>query len=202
MKKFFPRGLMSALLLLISVHYAAAKPVDDSLIALGGIQPWHEFSEVVQVYGQPQHEKKLPHSSDDKIYGYGNWNGRDSYNLPYGFLVTETYRRGTMDKIEAIKEIFTCDPSIATPNGIRVGSTVEEVLAAYGANSQYERIVNNDPRYGVEPSTVFFYEGYWYRIGFGFDMNTNKITRIEVMRSQDFQYKLMAAQQQGKMLPF
>lgn len=73
----------------------------------------------------------------DKIYSY---NGFDLY----------TYPKGSVDYVNSI---YFIDDSVATPEGIRLGSTVEEMLAAYGDNYTEEYGVYT---YTKEKSTLSF----------------------------------------------
>ncbi len=73
----------------------------------------------------------------DKIYSY---NGFDLY----------TYPKGSTDYVNSI---YFIDDSVATPEGIRLGSTVEEMLAAYGEDYVEEYGVYT---YTKEKSTLSF----------------------------------------------
>lgn len=73
----------------------------------------------------------------DKIYSY---NGFDLY----------TYPKGSVDYVNSI---YFIDDSVSTPEGIRLGSTVEEMLAAYGDDYTEEYGVYT---YTKEKSTLSF----------------------------------------------
>jgi len=73
----------------------------------------------------------------DKIYSY---NGFDLYTYP-------------KDGTDYINSIYFIDESVSTPEGIRLGSTVEEMLEAYGDSYTEEYGVYT---YTKEKSTVSF----------------------------------------------
>ena len=73
----------------------------------------------------------------DKIYSY---NGFDLYTYP-------------KDGVDYVNSIYFLDPSVSTPEGIHIGSSVDEMLAAYGDNYTEEYGVYT---YTNEKSTLSF----------------------------------------------
>lgn len=73
----------------------------------------------------------------DKIYSYG---GFDLYTYP-------------IESTDYVNSIYFVDDSVSTPEGIRLGSTVEDMLAAYGEDYEEEYGVYT---YTKDKSTLSF----------------------------------------------
>ena len=111
------KKLMLIMMAFLSVAVTAEATISETSIAAGGVYPGQPFSEVISIYGNPV-------KAGDLMGGHPG--GRI-----YSFSKNET----TFDIWANSKVLWITvkgNNGISTPDGIHVGSTVAEVIKAYG----------------------------------------------------------------------
>ncbi len=117
MKKQIAAALFLAALFL---GPAAEAKISASRMALGGITPGSTEDYLLKTYGPPK--------SVEKSYSPTRKDAVREYNYGDSFFVT--VQEGTRSVIWLMSQERHND--IATPDGIKVGSTLDDVLRAYG----------------------------------------------------------------------
>ena len=117
--------LLAAVLVLLAANLCSAARLPDADYALGGIKFGSDADYVKSVYGDPdwvEYYAGTPGSGDIPlwIYHYGD-----------SFIVGIETKRSTVSSM-----LTSADNGIATPRGIRVGSTLTEIQRAYGTLPQ------------------------------------------------------------------
>ena len=146
MKKY-----LIALLLCLNFVSIASAEVAEELIALGNVYPGQPFSEVVKMYGQPYESQPYTFG---KMYHFFNNGTVPSFRVAATDIVNYVDTRGS-DKF-------------STPNGIKIGSTIEELRKAYGSPdkeqqfkgvsySYYQLGSNPNPYNNLGPKCITFH---------------------------------------------
>lgn len=132
------------MLLMLTVTCFARISTDD--LVIGGIYPGQPWSEVISLYGQPSFENREP---DGNYRYYYEKNGQFGVDVVSGH-VTGLYNTG--------------NTSLTTTKNIRLGSTREELIQAYGQPDQ--SFTENGTEY-ITYNTNTENEGIQFRISNG-----------------------------------
>ena len=155
-KSFLFSFVLCTLLASASFASAASLPEEAEDFALGGIHIGDSTADVEELYGEPDRvEDNEPGHSGQRIYYYG-----DSLEVHFSLdtaCVDTVMVNGKTAESPALRKDAE---QLATPGGIHIGSTLEDLKAVYG----YIPKPHCDHR--APPTCAYFYEQGGVRIGF------------------------------------
>ena len=152
------KKVLLALLLSLSVVSVADAKVSEDRIAIGGIQAGQTPAQVVAVYGEP-----VSRSGND--YWFYNKTGSTSFEIRF--------------VNNAVHHVRTSgNTGLATPDGIKVGSSKDDIINAYGQPDMYEK----GGGFKTHPDSYFYryYPTNGKTIWLDFEVRYGKVLRMEV----------------------